>query len=124
MPKTAHYILAWNPEQDCYLLHEHACDHAPLLRGEDAAWSAWLAEHNSFAFQGKAGPLTLLKERRKRGSEGYWYAYRRQGKRMQKKYAGRSTDLTPGRLEAIAHALDTANDEAHTLSPASVAPAR
>src|SRR6266567_9400025 len=120
MPKTATYVLTWNPEQDCYTLYDHACENVPLLQGEGDAWFVWLAEHSSFAIQGKFGQLTLLKEARQRGGEGYWYAYRRQGKRMHKKYAGRSATLTPARLEAIARTLDTTTDAASILSPVSV----
>src|SRR5581483_12472829 len=105
MPKSAAYTLIWDPEQDRYMLYEQQRRTGSLLQGEGDAWFAWLAEHVSFSFQGKAGQLNLLKEARERGGEGYWYAYHRQGKRMHKKYVGRSADLTTDRLEAIAQAL-------------------
>ena len=88
-----------------YDLYEQDDRDHPLLQGGDELWFAWLAIHTSFSFQGQHGQLNLLKEARPRGEEGYWYAYRRQGKRMAKKYAGRSKDLTIARLEAIAQAL-------------------
>jgi len=88
-----------------YDLYEQGDRDHPLLQGGDELWFAWLATHTSFSFQGKHGQLNLLKEARPRGEEGYWYAYRRQGKRMGKKYAGRSKDLTIARLEAIAQAF-------------------
>src|SRR5581483_9044398 len=36
----------------------------------------------------------------------YWYAYRRQGERRIKQYAGRTPTLTIARLEELAHTLD------------------
>lgn len=53
----------------------------------------------------REGHLTLLKETRARGEDGYWYAYRRLGKRTVKKYAGRPADLTFARLEWTAREL-------------------
>ncbi len=92
MPKAARHALIWSPEQGIYILREQDNRNHPLLQGEDVFWPVWLAAHSSFSFQGKHGRLNLLKEARTRGEEGYWYAYRRQGKRMIKKYVGRSAD--------------------------------
>jgi LuxR family maltose regulon positive regulatory protein len=50
-----------------------------------------------------------------RRREAYWYAYRRQGKRMLKKYTGRSADLSMAHLEAVAQALGTQTHPAHTV---------
>src|SRR5947209_1680776 len=105
MPKAAVHTLTWSSERGMYDLYEQDDRDHPLLQGGDELWFAWLATHTSFSFQGKHGQLNLLKEARPRGEEGYWYAYRRQGKRMAKKYAGRSKDLTIARLEAIAQAF-------------------
>src|SRR5438552_9147255 len=105
MPKAAMHTLTWSSERDMYDLHEQDNRDHPLLQVDDESWFAWLATHTSFSFQGKYGQLNLLKEARPRGEEGYWYAYQRQRKRMLKKYAGRSTDLTIARLEAIAQAF-------------------
>jgi ATP/maltotriose-dependent transcriptional regulator MalT len=103
MPKAAPYALIWSPERDGYNLYERGSDR-PLLRGGDDAWFAWLESHGAFAFQGRSGRLNLLKEARK-GGAGYWYAYRRQGTRTRKRYAGRTAELTTGRLEALAGEL-------------------
>src|SRR5262249_44752193 len=105
MPKAATYTLIWSPAHQRYELYDLHQPSQPLLHGDDAAWLAWLAAHRAFAFHGRAGQLTLLKEARQRGRDGYWYAYRRQGGRMVKKYVGRSADLTMARLEATAQAL-------------------
>src|SRR5262245_46973389 len=105
MPKAARYLLIWSPAHQRYELYDQDQPSQPLLHGDDAAWLAWLATHRAFAFHGQAGQLTLLKEARQRGRDGYWYAYRRQGGRMVKKYVGPSANLTIARLEATAHAL-------------------
>jgi LuxR family transcriptional regulator, maltose regulon positive regulatory protein len=110
MPKAAIHTLVWSSERGMYDLYEQANRNHPLLQGGDELWFEWLANHTSFSFQGRYGQLNLLKEARPRG-EGYWYAYRRQGKRVVKKYAGRSTDLTIARLEKIAQALRAPMDE-------------
>lgn len=104
MPKAAVYAVIWSPERDRYELH-HLGDrsHHPLRREDDSGFIG-LVDSSSFAFQGKYGRLTLRKESRLHG-EGYWYAYRNQGRRTRKKYVGRTTDLTIARLEDIAEAL-------------------
>jgi len=105
MPKAAPYMLIWSAQQDTYKLHEqHKKDHT-LLRGDEQAWFHWLASHTSFSFQGQHGRLNFQKETRPHGGEGYWYAYRRQGKRVVKKYVGRSAELTMTRLETTVQAL-------------------
>jgi LuxR family transcriptional regulator, maltose regulon positive regulatory protein len=110
MPKAAMYTLVWSSERGMYDLYEQANRDHPLLQGGDALWFEWLANHTSFSFQGRYDQLNLLKEARPRG-EGYWYAYRRQGKHVVKKYVGRSTDLTIAHLEAIAQALGAPADK-------------
>ena len=59
----------------------------------------------AFAFQGRNGQINLLKEKRRRGSEGYWYAYQRQASGMVKRYLGRSNQVRVERLEEIATQL-------------------
>src|SRR5215831_12043445 len=104
MPKGAKYALIWLPDQNCYALREQERVHLCPLRSEGEHWFSWLAACSSFAFQGKHGHLTLRRETRARG-EGYWYAYRCQGRRTFKRYVGRTSTLTISRLEAIARAL-------------------
>jgi ATP/maltotriose-dependent transcriptional regulator MalT len=98
MPKTARYMLTWSGEQDLYRLYEHG--HL-LLEADSASWFTWLTTHTSFSFRGRNGPFNLLKETRKKSGEGYWYAYQRQGKRIAKRYVGRSIELFTTRLEEI-----------------------
>jgi LuxR family maltose regulon positive regulatory protein len=69
---------------------------------DDEYWLTWLEEHHAFSFHGCNGQLNLLKEKRHRGSEGYWYAYQRQAQGMVKRYAGRSRQLSLYKLEEIA----------------------
>lgn len=103
MPKASAYTLLWLPERECYELREPGRE-LPV-NFADESWPAWLATHTAFAFQGQQGKLTLLKEKRARGEEGYWYAYRSQNGRTGKRYLGRSQDLSIARLEEIASTL-------------------
>ncbi|MBO0789371.1 MAG: hypothetical protein J2P36_00230, partial [Ktedonobacteraceae bacterium] len=104
MPKLARYLLAWSKEDGRYELRERGENTSYALREDDEWWPSWLAEHRSFAFQGKQGHLNLLKEARARGSD-YWYAYRSQNRRTSKRYAGRTADITFSRLEELAGAF-------------------
>lgn len=112
MPKPVMSTLIWSWEQGIYALHEQGNPHTPLLQGDDEPWFVWLTSHTSFSFRGKYGHLNLQKERRPRGGEGYWYAYRRQGKHTLKKYAGRTRDLSIAHLEDLARLLQTPTSEA------------
>jgi len=83
MPKSAHYLVNWSPEQEKYLFIEQENGAASsALEGE--GWQQWLEEHRSFAFHGRNGQINVLKEKRSRGGDDYWYAYQRRGKHMLK----------------------------------------
>ena len=77
---------------------------APIPVGSPA-WFAWLADpaHPSFAYRTADGSMTLRRERR--GAGWYWYAYRGQGGRVRKVYAGKAEELTAARLRALAATL-------------------
>jgi LuxR family maltose regulon positive regulatory protein len=105
MPKVAPLALIWISEQQLYMVYEHSLAHSHPLPQDKEQQSAWLAACSSFSFEGQSGRLTLRKESRKRGEDHYWYAYRRQGGRLAKRYVGRTADLTLERLEATARAL-------------------
>lgn len=107
LPKRAQYTLAWSAERAAYELRDG--NQTSVLSAED--WARWLDEHRSFAFQGRDGRLTLLKEGRKADSH-YWYAYRRHGARTAKRYAGRSGELTVERLDELARALGDQGEQA------------
>jgi LuxR family maltose regulon positive regulatory protein len=96
--------VVWVPDQGAYAAREGRASGEQII-GDDASWLAWLGERRSFAFQGAAGQLSLLREARAGVADGYWYAYRRHGARTHKRYAGRTADLTLARLEALAQAL-------------------
>jgi LuxR family maltose regulon positive regulatory protein len=114
MPKATGYVLLWSPDHSRYELVERAANQRRLIQGDEADWFSWLDTHRSFAFHGQAGRLNLLKEARKGGGSGYWYAYRRQGQRILKRYAGRSAELAVSDLEQIAVALNSgAAGQAH-----------
>jgi LuxR family maltose regulon positive regulatory protein len=114
MPKSVRSLLIWSSQQHIYVLYEQGQQCILLLQGESDAWIAWLTAHTSFSFQGLHGHLNVQKETRQRGGS-YWYAYRRQGKHVAKKYVGQTTDVSPARLETIAALL------AGKASPASEA---
>ncbi|MBA2677728.1 MAG: hypothetical protein H0U76_04935 [Ktedonobacteraceae bacterium] len=101
MKRKAPPALAWSRTRSTYLwLNDESVDN-PLWYQDSEQWFRWLRAHRSFSFQGQRGRLNLLKETRSRGEEGYWYAYRSQGKRTRKRYAGRSADLTIEHLEEV-----------------------
>jgi LuxR family maltose regulon positive regulatory protein len=107
MPKAAQYRLSWNAEQQAYELREHPGGHLLTVTDGEQAWFAWLDTIPSFTFWGKLGQLTVRKESRQ-WDEGYWYAYRRVGPKLTKKYLGRTADLTLARLEETAALLSGA----------------
>jgi LuxR family transcriptional regulator, maltose regulon positive regulatory protein len=119
MPRVAEYALIWSPEREAYALSTRgSTDHDSILE-DDASWFAWLAARSSFSFQCKLGHMTLRKESRPRG-EGYWYAYRNQGRKTAKLYVGRNSDLTIARLEATARTLSSITSEKHTVPESGV----
>ena len=105
MPKAAAATLLWSPERERYEWQRRSENSSSPVSPEDDLGFLRLVDGSSFAFQGKHGRLTLRKESRLYG-EGYWYAYRSQGRRTRKKYLGRTPDLTIARLEDIAEALN------------------
>src|SRR5579884_2144885 len=115
MPKSAQYRVDWSSERAGYLLSGSEQGESPLSPDDGGHWLEWLEEHRAFAFHGRNGHCNLLKEKRRRGNEGYWYAYRRYEGRMLKRYVGRSEQVSMERLEEIATLL-TREAEAGSLS--------
>ncbi len=97
----SHHRLIWRADRQLYELDEQ--DGKPFLplTCDEEQWVTWLENTSAFSFQGQQGQMTVRKEARPRGDQ-YWYAYRRVGSKMRKKYLGRSTTLTLARLEEIA----------------------
>lgn len=104
MPKAAPYRLRWDPLQG-YTVHDTRSQQILAVAPGSHAWFNWLEGIPSFTFSGQHGHLTIRQEIRSRGV--YWYAYRRVGKKMTKRYVGRTPELTPARLEQVAAQLAT-----------------
>jgi ATP/maltotriose-dependent transcriptional regulator MalT len=104
MPKAAATLL-WSPERERYEWQHRGENSSYPLSPEEEPGFLRLVDGTSFAFQGKHGRLTLRKESRRYG-EGYWYAYRSQGRRTRKIYIGRTPSLSIARLEDVAEALN------------------
>lgn len=125
MPKPTRHRLIWSHERGGYALYQQG-QPEPLPDADDErAWLAWLEVQRSFAFEGRRGQITLLKERRAGSGSGYWYAYRRQGSRVAKRYLGRSAELSAERLERAAAELAGAGEavpQAAAPRPAILAP--
>ncbi len=117
MPKSARYIVNWSPGQEKYLLSGSGNDEECPLPEERAGWLKWIEAQHAFAFNGRNGHLNLLKERRSRGSEGYWYGYQRHAGGMVKRYIGRSAQLTIERLEEVAALLGAGDGAQHSPAP-------
>jgi LuxR family maltose regulon positive regulatory protein len=103
MPKATPYHLRWNLPRGTYTLHDARGEQELPLNADVQAWFDWLASISSFTFSGQHGHLTVRQETRSGGI--YWYAYRRIGEKMAKRYLGRTTALTLARLEHVAAQL-------------------
>jgi predicted ATPase/DNA-binding CsgD family transcriptional regulator len=104
MPKAAPYRLTWDSEQEVYTLHDNSSERKLAVTPDSQEWFALLANIPSFTFSGQHGQLTVRQEARP-GGRAYWYAYRRTGKRMVKKYLGRTLELTLALLEEVAREI-------------------
>jgi LuxR family maltose regulon positive regulatory protein len=90
-----------------YFLRRRVANSARKVRkSQHSGWCRfeWLDTVASFSFSGKYAQLTVRKEPRQHG-ETYWYAYRRNGQKMSKRYLGRTSELTLTRLEEVAREL-------------------
>ena len=121
MPKSAQYVISWLPEQERYFLTKPEEEAYSISLQEEESWQIWLETHHTFAFHGRNGQINLLKEKRNRGNEGYWYAYRRREGRMVKRYVGRSVQLSMSKLEEVVVVLSH-EDEAKLLWPSQPPP--
>jgi hypothetical protein len=75
---------------------------------ESQRWFKWLESHSSFRYAPASSnaPYTCRKEKANRGEADYWYGYRKVAGKLHKRYLGRTSDLTVGRLEEVAALLD------------------
>lgn len=101
MPGPSPHALIWSEARQCYELALHGRPEQAFQQGDESAWQDWLAKHSAFAFVGRAGRLSILKEARSRGS-GYWYAYRTRDRQTHKRYLGPTARVTFARLEEAA----------------------
>src|SRR5262245_41536851 len=104
MPKRATHLLHWSADQQTYKLSTNGRLVHSFRAEDETAWLHWLDTHTSFAFQGRQGRLSVIKETRPRGA-GYWYAYRSLGRRSNKRYLGQTANLTISRMEEVAGKL-------------------
>ena len=110
MPKAAPYRLGWDPKQGTYILHDTGSQWALSVAPDSHAWLDWLASIPSFTFRGQHGQLTLRQETRSGGT--YWYAYRRVGQKMTKRYLVQYRALAKDKLRSPEERLDAIVDEA------------
>src|SRR5215472_17296765 len=113
MPKLPTYMLHWLEENQVYELTRNGCAEQRFGREGGPSWVHFLETHTSFAFQGREGRLSIVKETRPRGA-GYWYAYRTSGQRTVKRYLGSESRVTIVRLEEAAGALSRADSGTQT----------
>lgn len=113
MPKVAVHRAVWMPEYQRYSLRSQGQDDRSC--DDDTTWLAWVGERTTFAFDGKTGKANLRKEARQAGADGYWYAYRRVGQQVVKRYAGRTGELRLAHVEAVCAALS--RDGAESVPP-------
>ena len=72
----------------------------------DAHWLEWLLNAQSFRYVPyENAPITVRKEKSRRGDGDYWYGYRKAQGKLHKRYIGKAEDLTVNRLEEIAAQL-------------------
>ncbi len=98
MPKPSLHVLAWSQEQQCYELSTHGHLRQSFRPEDRQKWQGWLSEHTSFAFHGRQGQMSVIKESRLRGA-GYWYAYCTHRRHTRKRYLGPTPRVTLESLE-------------------------
>ncbi|MFQ3684043.1 LuxR C-terminal-related transcriptional regulator [Roseiflexus sp.] len=85
------------------IIDNHLCrsDGADAIAVGSPEWYAWLNDEQttSFVYRSASGGFTARRERQRNG--WYWYAYRRIGGRLHKRYLGRASDLNTARLHHI-----------------------
>src|SRR5438874_1958550 len=104
MPGPSTHALIWSEVQQHYELTTSGQLERCFRPGDESAWHHWLDEHTAFAFAGKSGRISVLKEARSRGA-GYWYAYRTQARQTRKHYLGPTVKMTFDCLEEASKRL-------------------
>lgn len=102
MPKEADYQVVWRAAHQGYEII-HAPFSFPLT--DTATLQHWLGRVDTFHFCSSTGQsLTVRKEAKQRGGF-YWYAYKRVGGKVQKKYLGGKSKITLAVLEEVARSF-------------------
>ncbi len=101
MPKSSLHTLAWSEEQECYELYTQGELQIRFAPENEQSWQDWLSTQASFAFQGRYGRMSVVKEARSRGS-GYWYAYSTLQGHTRKRYLGQTNNITFEHLAQVA----------------------
>lgn len=101
MPRRTSSLLYWHEDQQVYkLIHLDALEVAEIIP-DSPEWFAWLQEKLSFTFHARSGAHYTV---RRESMHHYWYAYWRMGKKIFKRYLGRTEGLNLTHLEEIAQA--------------------
>jgi LuxR family maltose regulon positive regulatory protein len=103
MPKRSFHRLLWSAEQQRYELSSGGNFQQCFTLHDEQNWLNWLGEQTSFAFHGRCGHLSVVKEERARGGS-YWYAYGSGTGGRRKHYLGPTPRVTLARLEEEAGA--------------------
>jgi len=102
MPKEADYKIIWSEVLKGYEII-HTPFSFPLLNEETL--HCWLDMIDTFHFCSPMGyTMTVCKEKRGRNGS-YWYAYKRVGVEVKKRYLGKRSEMTLTLLETIARQL-------------------
>ncbi|GHO78946.1 LuxR family transcriptional regulator [Ktedonobacter sp. SOSP1-85] len=104
MPKSSLHAITWSEEQKRYELRTQGELQQYFGSENNQPWQDWLIEQTSFAFQGRLGHMSVVKEARARGN-GYWYAYSTLQGQTRKRYLGQTSGATLERLEQVAQAF-------------------
>src|SRR2546421_11631569 len=104
MPGPSVHALTWSEVQQHYELTTRGQPEHCFRPGDESAWHHWLDEHTAFAFAGKSGRISVLKEAHSRGA-GYWYAYRTKARQTRKHYLGPTAKVTFDHLEEVSNRL-------------------
>lgn len=113
MPKRADYCIEWSEKDQAYQLTHGALCH--IFYGSLDDLHFWFDRLETFHFCSSTGhSMTLRKEKKQRGT-GYWYAYKRVGGKVHKKYLG--TDISKLDFQVLATLARSFVGPAETESP-------
>ena len=69
------------------------------IRVDSAEWFAWLEQISSFCYSSQRSRMRLTARKEKRGTNFYWYAYRKIDAKLHNVYLGKSEHISQERLE-------------------------